>query len=101
MLKQNFLGTLGFSVFQNFGFLCVLTIFVLEWSRGNKLSLGDSFALLAMIFFLFMAINSMTFYSMSTCLRALTVIERVSEVLEMEEHKFDRELTVKDDEPCI
>lgn len=33
---------------------------------GEKLDLGDSFALLAMIYYLFFSVNSMTYYAMNT-----------------------------------
>ena len=57
---------------------------------GEEIKLGDSFALLAMIYYLFFSVNSLTYYSMNTMNQALAVIYRLSEVFRMEEHKSER-----------
>ena len=48
------------------GLIGILCIFLPKWYMGELLDLGDSFALLAMIYYLFFNINSMTYYSMTT-----------------------------------
>lgn len=60
------LGSLGFSLFQNVGLIGILAIFLPKWYMGEKIELGDSFALLAMIYYLFFSVNSLTYYSMNT-----------------------------------
>jgi len=62
----NLIGSLGFSVFQNVGLLAILAIFVAKWFLGEKLDVGDGFTLLAMIYYLFFSVNSMTYYTMNT-----------------------------------
>ena len=62
----NIVGSLGFSVFQNVGLVGVLIIFLPKWYMGEKLDLGDSFALLAMIYYLFFSVNGLTYYAMTT-----------------------------------
>ena len=48
------------------GLLGVLVIFLPKWYMGEKLDLGDSFALLAMIYYLFFSVNGLTYYAMTT-----------------------------------
>ena len=57
---------------------------------GEKLDLGQSFALLALIYFLFFSVNSMTYYAMSTNSTAMGVTARLADIFKMEEHKSKR-----------
>lgn len=68
----------------------ILAIFLPKWFMGEKIDLGDSFALLAMIYYLFFSVNSLTYYSMNTMNQALAVIYRLSKVFRMEEHVSER-----------
>ncbi len=90
MFWLNLIGSLGFSLFQNVGLLAILAIFLPKWYMGEKLDLGDSFALVAMIYYLFFSVNGLTYYSMQTMQQACAVIYRLSEVFRMEEHKRTR-----------
>ena len=63
--------------------------------------LGDSFTLLALIYYLFFNVNSLTYYSMSTLNQACAVIYRLSEIFRMEEHEKTRSDYLVDDEPAI
>ena len=86
----NLIGSLGFSLFQNVGLIGILCIFLPKWHMGEEIKLGDSFALVAMIYYLFFSVNSLTYYSMNTINQALAVIYRLSEVLRLEEHSSER-----------
>lgn len=93
---------MGFSVFQNVGLLAILGIFLPKWFMGEKLDIGDGFTLLAMLYYLFFSVNSMTYYSMNTINQALAVIYRLSEVFRMEEHKKSQSLgRAEGDEPAV
>jgi len=48
------------------GLIAVLAIFVSKWYSGELLDMGDSFTVLAMIYYLFFNVNSMTYYSLTT-----------------------------------
>ena len=87
----NLIGSLGFNIYQNVGLIGVLCIFLPKWFMGEELLLGDSFTLLAMIYYLFFNVNSLTYYSMSTYNQASAVIYRLSEVFRMEEHERTRD----------
>ena len=52
---------------------------------GDELLLADSFTLLALIFYLFFNINSLTYQAMSTMSQAYAVFYRLSQVLRMDE----------------
>ena len=68
---------------------------------GEELLLGDSFTLLAMIYYLFFNVNSLTYYSMSTLNQASAVIYRLSEIFRMDEHKQTRVDHQVDGQPVI
>ena len=63
---QSIIGSLGLSIFQNGGLLATVAIFIPKWYRGEQLDEGVSMALMAMIFFIFAAVNGMTYYAMTT-----------------------------------
>ena len=44
----------------------MLCIFLPKWYMGEKLDLGDSFTIVALIYYLFFSVNSLTYYSMNT-----------------------------------
>lgn len=58
-----FYGSLGFSVFQNIGLVCLAFIIVPMWMQGVVLDEAMIFSLAAMVSYLFLAVNSMTFYA--------------------------------------
>ena len=62
---------------------------------GEKLDLGQSFALLALIYFLFFSVNAMTYYAMSTNSTAMGVTARLADIFKMEEHKSSRKEATK------
>ena len=97
----NMVGSLGFSIYQNVGLIGVLIILLSKWYNGELLNLGDSFTLVALIYYLFFSVNSMTYYTMNTINMSLAVIYRLSEVFRMEEHSNTRRDHVVQGEPAI
>ena len=69
----NIIVSLGFSFFQNMGLVAAMFIFIPKWYRGEEIKMADSFGMLAMIFYLFYSINSITYYSMQTMFTFLGV----------------------------
>jgi hypothetical protein len=55
-------------------------------------------SLMAMIFYLFIAVNSMTYHGMTTVLTFLSVVERAATVFEMDEHISTRKDNVKSED---
>jgi ABC-type multidrug transport system fused ATPase/permease subunit len=66
LVKMQLVGSIGYGVFQNFGFLVIILIFIPMWARGEQIKSESAFSMLAMIFYLFMAITMMVLFSMST-----------------------------------
>lgn len=95
---QSMIGSLGISVFQNGGLLAIVAIFIPKWMRGEELEEGLSMSLMAMIFFIFAAVNSMTYYAMTTIQSFLAILFRLSSVFEMDEYEFKRNTTVEKDD---
>jgi len=60
------IGFLGISVFQNGGIVAVLIIFTRKWYMGQKLDESVSMALLAMCYYIFLAVNALTYFAMTT-----------------------------------
>ena len=97
----NLIGSLGFNIFQNIGLIGILCIFLPKWFMSEELVLSDSFTLLAMVYYLFFCVNSLTHQSISTMCSASQVMSHVSELLQMEEHEKTHGEQIVDGEPVI
>ena len=58
------IGMLGNSVFQNGGLFVTLAIFVPKWSRGEELEEGNSISVMAMVYYIFISINMLTYWAL-------------------------------------
>ena len=58
-------------------------------------------SVMAMIFFIFAAVNSMTYYAMNTIQTFLAILFRLSSVFEMEEYEFNRNIDVEKEDVRI
>ena len=63
---QGIVASLGFSFFQNGGMVVLMIIFINQWKEGEKLDQGVSMSIMAMIYFIFISVNSMTYWAMTT-----------------------------------
>lgn len=99
---QAFLGSLGIAVFSNGGLIVLNNIFLVQWGRGDKLDSSVSMSLMAIIFYIFISVNSMTYMAMTVYQQFMSCVERISEVIEMEEFVFNRNTDVTNkDEVCL
>jgi hypothetical protein len=55
--------------------------------KGIKLDQSNSVSLLAMIYYIFVSVNAMTYYAMTTLQTFFAVVKRLSSVFEMEEYE--------------
>lgn len=62
---------------------------------GKELNSGNSMATLAMLFYIFLSVNSLTYMAMTTLQTFLAVLFRISSVLEMSEYDFSRDTEVQ------
>ena len=70
--------------------MAILCVFLPKWYMGEKLELGDSFAVMTIIFLLFSSINGMSTYSMQTLGQSFAVMARMGEVFRLEEYQRTR-----------
>jgi len=94
-------GSLGYSLFQNMGLVAVLCVFLPQWARGEQISASAAFSLLAMIYYLFMSVTSLTLYAMSTVQQLRVLMHRLGDVFRMEEFKKERVENVPHEEVCV
>jgi hypothetical protein len=59
--------------------------------KGIKLDQSNSVSLLAMIYYIFVSVNALTYYAMTTLQTFFAVVKRLSSVFEMEEYESKRE----------
>lgn len=91
----------GFAVFANGGLLACIAIFGMQWARGEELNMGESVSLLAMVFYIFLSINQMTYMAMVSLQTFMAIIYRISTIFEMEEYQFIRNDSVKKEDVTV
>ena len=69
---------LGNAVFQNGGLFVTLAIFVPKWRRGEKLEEGNSISVMAMVYYIFISINNLTYRGLYTLQSFLAIVFRIS-----------------------
>lgn len=74
---------------------------VSEWSKGNKISNEVAVSMLAVIFFVFSAINTITYIGWSSVQTFLSVVERLASVFEMEEYSKITQKVLKPEEANV
>ena len=72
------------------------TIFLIKWYRGEKLDAGISMSMMAMLFYIFISVNAMTFWAMQIFSEFLSCVRRISQIFKMEEFVFARNIHVED-----
>ena len=65
VVKTIFLRLIGTSVFQNGGLIVGIAILIPKWARGEKLDEGISMSMMAMVYYIFISVNMMTYVSMT------------------------------------
>ena len=85
------------------GLVAVLAIYIPKWYMNKKIDMSESFSMLAVIFYLFYSVNSLTYYSMQTTFTFLGVLTRLSKVFSLDEYKHvgERDENVGRDKVCV
>jgi hypothetical protein len=94
LFSQAMISGLGIAFFMNGGLLVLNNIFFIQWSRGEKLDQGVSMSIMAIIFYIFLSVNCMTYFGLTIYQQFMSCVQRISEVTEMEEFVFNREVEV-------
>ena len=77
-------------------------IFVSKWAREEELDESISMSLMAMIYFIFLAVNSLTYFGMTTLQTFSAIVFRIGSIFEMDEYDFSKRQTeVKPEEVCV
>jgi hypothetical protein len=92
IIKFQFVQFMGISVYQNGGFFVIILIMLGMYHTEQKLDEAISMSLLAMVFFIFLSVNMMFYYSMTTLLAFLAIVNRISSIFAMEEYESERKL---------
>ena len=71
-----------------------IAIFIPKWARGEKLDEGVSMSMMAMVFYIFISINMMTYVAMNAVQTFLAIVDRMSSVYAMEEYTDLRDQNV-------
>lgn len=92
IISFQFVQFMGVSVYQNGGLIVIIAIMAGLYHSEQKLDEAISMSLLAMVFFIFLSVNMMFYYSMTTLLAFLAIVNRISSIFEMEEYASERSL---------
>lgn len=97
----NFYSSLGLTVFNNFGFITFLAIMLVQYFRGKLIKSSEALAILSILFYLFMSINSVTVYALNTAFQFIAVTNRIGDVFKLSEHKSYRQIASTPKETMI
>jgi heme/copper-type cytochrome/quinol oxidase subunit 2 len=95
MKKVIFIRLIGTSFFQNGGLLVAIAVLIPQWLRGEKLKEGVSMAMMAMVYYIFISVNMMTYVAMNAVATFLATIERMSTVYSLDEYEDQRSVDVE------
>ena len=101
VMGQGMLGSLGLSLFQNIGLVVLLAIVIPKWNNGELLEEEVLIPLMAMVFYLFISVNAMAYYSLTTYQQFGAIVERLGHVMGMEEHEFSNTVSQNVKDPKI
>lgn len=88
------ISSLGRTLFNNLSLIAIFFVFYRKWLNDESIDLQYSFSLLALVFFVFLIVNNLTFLAINNFFQFLAILERMSTVFGLEEFKSDRLLTV-------
>ena len=74
------------NLFQNLAVLSAFLIFYYQWSNGVQIEMSKSFAILAMVYYLFVTVNQLTYLAVFQLSNFFAILNRISSVLRLEEY---------------
>lgn len=83
----NGMGSLGYNLFQNLAVTAAFLIFYYTWSKGEEIDLASSTSTLAMIYYLFVTVNQLTYIAVFQMSNFFAILNRISSVLQLENFK--------------
>ena len=73
-MKFNIVQSLGSSFFQNMGLLAVFAILFPQWAMGKYLETDVTISMLSMVYFVFFAVNVLTFFALVNVSNFLAIL---------------------------
>ena len=78
IVKVNVLNSLGNSFFQNTGLIAIFAILGIQWHRGEILKNDITVSLVAMVYMIFFAMNTLVYFALTNIQNFLGIIFRLS-----------------------
>lgn len=82
----NSMATIGYNLFQNLAVFTSFLIFYFQWRRGEEIDMAASVSILAMIFYLFVTVNQLTYLAVFQISNFFAILNRIASVLRLEEY---------------
>lgn len=60
------------------GLVTILVILLIEWNKGNLLENDKSVSMLALIYLIFFAMNTLVYFALNNLQNFLTILERLA-----------------------
>lgn len=74
----NIFQSMGTTVYLNMGLIAILIILLIDWTQGIKLETEIVVSTMAMVYFVFMAVNVIFYFALTNCQNFLHVLDRLS-----------------------
>lgn len=74
----NVMQSMGTTVYLNMGLIAILIILLIDWSQGIKLETEIVVSTMAMVYFVFMAVNVIFYFALTNTQNFLLVLFRLS-----------------------
>jgi hypothetical protein len=65
---------MGYAVFQNAGLIALLLIYVIKWVNREALDESRSLSLMAMIFYIFISVNQLMYFGLTSLFGLLATV---------------------------
>jgi ATP-binding cassette, subfamily C (CFTR/MRP), member 4 len=91
VIRLNLVSSLGNSIFSNMGLLAVFVILYSEWNKARLLSNEDAVTVLAMVYFVFFAINTILYMGLTNVFNFLAIMQRMSTVMGLSDVQINRD----------
>lgn len=91
LLATSVLSTLGYNLFQNMAIFAVFLIFLNQWYQGIELTMAMAVPIMALVYYLFITVNCLTFIAIFNINAFSAILRRISRVLALEEFQVSSE----------
>ena len=83
----NAMGSMGYNLFQNLAVLSAFLIFYYTWSKNEEIDLASSTSTLAMVYYLFVTVNQLSYIAVFQMSGFFAILNRIASVIQLENFK--------------